>query len=455
MQKIAYITWSVEGRMSNDRNVDFVLRTVEKRDIRFVRLWFTDVLGNLKSFSISPAELEEAFEEGIGFDGSSVAGFVPQEESDMLAFPDAETFQILPWRPSDSGVARIFCDVRTPSGKPFGGDPRSCLKRVVQEADAKGFVPNVGPKLEYFYFGNSEEPVPVDEAGYFDLTPYDSAHDLRRTTTLMLEKMSIPVQYSYHSNAPSQNGIDLRYCEAVDSADSIMTARLVIKQVANEQDLFASFMPKPLAGCSGSGMFLCESLFDHNGENLFWGTENYHLSTLAHHYIAGILRYAPEFTLVTNPTVNSYKRLVPNGEVPVYTTWGRINRSALVRIPAHKPGKHLSARIELRNPDPTANPYLTLAATVAAGLKGIEDELPLPVEYTGKDVTDAHMVAMGRKHLPRTLGEAIDAFEESKLMREVLGDHICDFLVSEKRREWNDYCTSITDWEKRHYYAGF
>ncbi len=441
--------------MSNDRNVDFVLRTIEKRDIRFVRLWFTDVLGNLKSFSISPAELEESFEEGIGFDGSAVAGFVPLEESDMLAFPDAETFQILPWRPSSSGVARIFCKICTPDGQLFSGDPRSCLGRVLANAEAKGYVPNVGPKLEYFYFGDDREPIPVDHAGYFDLTPYDSARDIRRSTTLMLEKMSIPVQYSYHSNAPSQNGIDLRYCEALSCADNIMTARLVIKQEANEQGLFASFMPKPLAGCSGSGMFLCQSLFDLDGDNLFWGTEDYHLSKLAHHYIAGILRYAPEFTLVTNPTVNSYKRLLPNGEVPVYTTWGRKNRSALVRIPAHKPGKHSSARIELRNPDPTANPYLAFAATIAAGLKGIEDELPLPVEYTGKDVTDAHMVSMGRTHLPRTLGEAIEVFEQSELMRKTLGDHICDYLLAEKRIEWNDYCTTITDWEKSHYYAGF
>ena len=441
--------------MSNDRNVDFVLRTIEGRDIRFVRLWFTDVLGNLKSFSISPADLEEAFEEGIGFDGSSVSGFVPAVESDMLAFPDASTFQILPWRPSKSGVARIFCNICTPKGEPFEGDPRSCLKRITSKAESLGFVPTVGPKIEYFYFDDDREPTPVDHAGYFDLTPYDSARDIRRATTLMLEKMSIPVQYSYHSYAPSQNGIDLRQCEAVGCADNIMTARLVIKQEANEQGLFASFMPKPLAGYSGSGMFLSESVFDPNGENLFWGTEDYHLSELAHHYIAGILRYAPEFALVTNPTVNSYKRLVPNGEVPVYTTWGRKNRSALVRIPVHKPGKHQSARIELRNPDPTANPYLALAATIAAGLKGVEDELPLPIEYTGKDVTDAHMVSMGRTHLPRTLGEAIQSFEQSELMRSALGDHICDFLLSEKRKEWNDYCTTITDWEKRHYYAGF
>ena len=441
--------------MASDMNIDFVLRTVEKRDIRFVRLWFTDILGNLKSFSISPAELEEAFVEGIGFDGSAVDGFVPLEESDMLAFPDAETFQILPWRPQNSGVARIFCNICDPHGERFDGDPRSCLDNLVQKADECGFVPCAGPKIEYFYFGDSKNPVPVDEAGYFDLTPYDSARDIRRSTTLMLEKMSIPVQYSYHSNAPSQNGIDLRYCDALCCADNIMTARLVIKQEASEQGLFASFMPKPLAEHSGSGMFIQESIFDHDGNNLFWGTEEYHLSELAHHYIAGILRYAPEFALVTNPTVNSYKRLLPNGEVPIYTTWGRRNRSALVRVPAHKPGKHQSARIELRNPDPTANPYLALAATFAAGLKGIEEELPLPVEYTGSDVTEEHMTKMGRKHLPRTLGEAIEAFEASALMREALGDHICDFLLECKRREWNEYCSTITDWEKRHYYAGF
>ncbi|MDO4536523.1 MAG: glutamine synthetase family protein [Coriobacteriales bacterium] len=441
--------------MSNDMNIDFVLRTVEKRDIRFVRLWFTDILGNLKSFSISPAELEEAFEEGIGFDGSSVDGFTPPQESDMLAFPVADTFQILPWRPSSSGVARIFCDIRTPEGARFEGDPRSCLTRVFEEAEQRGLVPNVGPKIEYFYFGDQENPIPVDHAGYFDLTPYDSARDLRRSTTLMLEKMSIPVTYSYHSNAPSQNGIELGYCEAVSCADNIMTARLVIKQEANEQGLFASFMPKPLAGYSGSAMFLYQSLFDTDGNNLFWGTEDYHLSSLAHHYIAGILHYAPEFALVTNPTVNSYKRLVQNGEVPVYTTWGRRNRSALVRLPAHKPGKHLSARIELRNPDPTANPYLALAVTIAAGLKGIEDELPLPPEVTSGDLSEALMAQKGYRHLPKSLGEAIETFEQSELMRKTLGDHICDFLVTEKRSEWTDYCTTITDWEKDRYYAGF
>ena len=277
--------------MSNDRNVDFVLRTIERRDIRFVRLWFTDVLGNLKSFSISPAELEEAFEEGIGFDGSAVAGFVSLEESDMLAFPDAETFQILPWRPSDSGVARIFCDVRTPDGQPFAGDPRSCLRTIFRKVDEKGYVFNVGPKIEYFYFADNIDPVPLDDAGYFDLTSSDVATDLRRSTTLMLERMSIPVEYSFHSNAPSQNSVELRYAEALSCADNIMTARLVIRQEAFANDMFASFMPKPLTECSGSGMFLYQSLFDHEGNNLFWAPKEYHiahLSDLAQHYVAGL-----------------------------------------------------------------------------------------------------------------------------------------------------------------------
>ncbi len=447
--------------MSNDRNVDFVLRTIEKRDVRFVRLWFTDILGNLKSFAISPEELEEAFEEGIGFDGSAVDGFAPREESDMLAYPDAETFQLLPWRPSRSGVARVFCNIKTPSGEPFEGDPRSRLLKVFEEAEANGYVPNVGPKMEYFYFANEgPKPVLADNAGYFDLTPYDSAHDLRRSTTLMLEKMGIPVQYSFHANAPSQNGIELRFCEAVSCADAIMTARLVIKQEANENGLYASFMPKPLSEHSGSAMFLYESVFSPEGENLFWGEGpegSLHLSELGMSYIAGVLKYAPELTLVTNPTVNSYKRLLPNGEVPVYATWGRRNRSALVRIPTHKPGKHHSTRIEIRTPDPAANPYLAIAATVAAGLRGVRDGLELPEELPngGLDITPREAARRGIRRLPRTLGEAIDFFEESEFMREVLGDHICDFLIDNKRSEWDSYCTTVTDWEQRHYYAGF
>ncbi len=446
--------------MSSEKDIDFVLRTVEKRDIRFVQLWFTDVLGNLKSFAISPEELEEAFEEGIGFDGSAVDGFASLEESDMLAFPDPATFQLLPWRPAQSGAARVFCNIYTPSREPFEGDPRQCLLKEFARADKMGYVLNVGPKIEYFYFNNDKDPIPVDEAGYFDLTPSDAANDLRRQTTLMLEKMSIPVQYSYHSNGPSQNGVELRYTEAVSCADSIITARLVIKEEAARQGMFASFMPKPIATAPGSAMFLYESILDHDGENLFWapmeaGTT--HISELGKHYIAGILKYAPEFMLITNPTVNSYKRFISTGEVPNYATWGRKNRSALVRVPTHKPGKHIATRIELRNPDPTANPYLALAVTLAAGLKGVEDELPLPVESTCDTFrqSEAELAAQGIERLPRTLGEAIDRFSQSDLMREVLGDHIFTYFVREKSREWDEYCTTVTDWELKHYYGGF
>ena len=448
--------------MTNEQNIDFVLRTVEERDIRFVRLWFTDVLGNLKSFAISPEDLEEAFDEGIGFDGSAVDGFATLEESDMLAFPDASTFQILPWRPDEAGVARVFCDIKTPYREPFAGDPRACLRRVFQQADNAGYVLNVSPELEFFYFKNdttvsegSAVPEPLDHAGYFDLTPTDSARDLRRDTTLALEQMSIPVEYSYHAIAPSQNGVSLRYSEAVTCADNIITARLVVKQAAVAHGAFASFMPKPLSGTAGSALFLCESLFDHDGNNLFWAQgagSVHHLSELAQHYVAGILRYAPEYTLVTNPTVNSYKRLVPTGEVPCFATWGSKNRSAFVRVPTYKPGKQLSRRIELRSPDPTCNPYLTLAVTLAAGMRGIEEGLELPAET---NLPFGQLAESGAQRLPRDLGEAVEAFESSELMREVLGEHIFNYLLNEKRSEWAEYSQTVTDWELRHYYGGF
>ena len=448
--------------MTNEQNIDFVLRSVEERDIRFVRLWFTDVLGNLKSFAISPEDLEEAFEEGIGFDGSAVDGFAALEESDMLAFPDASTFQVLPWRPSESGVARIFCNIRTPQGDPFPGDPRACLYRAFRAADQAGYVLNVSPELEFFYFKEdttvsrgSAAPVPLDNAGYFDLTPDDSARDLRRDLTLELEQMSIPVEYSYHAAAPSQNGVSLRYSEAVTCADNIMTARLVIKQTARQHGMFASFMPKPLSGVAGSAMFLSQSLFDHNGNNLFWAEGKgsvHHLSVTAQHYVAGLLKYAPEFALVTNPTVNSYKRLVPNGEVPCYATWGSKNRSAFVRVPTYKPGKQLSRRVELRSPDPTCNPYLTMAVTLAAGMRGIAEELPLPEESSAPF---SELAASGVTRLPHDLGEAVEAFAGSELMRETLGDHIFNYLLTEKREEWAEYSQTVTDWELRHYYGGF
>lgn len=441
----------------DDRNIDYVLRVVEERDIRFIRLWFTDVLGNLKSFAISPEDLEQAFEEGIGFDGSSVNGFVDVVESDMLAFPDPETFQILPWRPSTHAVARIFCDIKTPSREPFDGDPRECLRRVFLAADAQGFVPNVGPDLEYFYFEDDCDPKPLDQAGYFDLTPTDDSRELRRETVLNLEQVSIPVEYSYHAMGPSQHGLSLRYAEALSCADNLMTARFVVKQIAIQHGYYASFMPKPLADKPASGMTLHQSLFNHDGENIFWGDDSaYHLSNVARSYIGGLISYAPEFMLVTNPTVNSYKRLVPGEGAPSHATWGRRNRSALVRIPIHKPDKHLSTRIELRLPDPSANPYLAIAASVAAGLKGVEEGLELPPEYT-PDLgwSDASLAKAGFRRLPRNLGEAIDVFEKSNFMRAVLGNHIYEFLLAEKTQEWESYNASVTDWELARYYGGY
>lgn len=454
--------------MSDDKNIDFVLRTVEKRDIRFVRLWFTDVLGNLKSFSISAEDLEEAFEEGIGFDGSSVDGFVPLEESDMLAFPDPATFQILPWKSADGTSARIICDIRTPHREPFEGDPRSCLQRQFRKLDEKGYSANVGPRIEYFYFGADSDPrfqspTPLDYAGYFDLTSFDSSSDLRRVTTMMLERMSVPVEYTFHSSAPSQSAVELRYAEAVTAADNIMTARHVIRAVAYDHDMFASFMPKPLSDTVGSGMFLYSSLFDREGTNVFWAAKTSdsagaeaHLSDLASHYVAGILKYAPEFTLITNPTVNSYKRIVPGGEAPAYATWGVKNRTALVRIPMHKPGKHQSTRIELRSPDPAANPYLAIAVMLGAGLRGIEEGLPLPEQMNAEllSLSPAELKSRGVVALPRTLGEAVERFRGSEAMRDILGDHIVDFLSDAKQREWEEYSSVVCEWELQKYYAG-
>lgn len=454
--------------MGDDRNVDFVLRTVEKRDIRFVRLWFTDVLGTLKSFSISAEDLEEAFDEGIGFDGSSVEGFVPLDESDMLAFPDASTFQILPWKTADGLSARVICDIRTPHREPFEGDPRSVLARVFSQMEERGYIANVGPRLEYFYFGTDadprfQDPKPLDYAGYFDLTSFDSSSNLRRATTMMLERMSVPVEYTFHSSAPSQSAVELRYAEAVTAADNIVTARNVIREVAFEHSMFASFMPKPLTDCVGSGMFLYTSLFDREGTNLFWAAKNSgsagaeaNLSDLASHFVAGVLKYAPEFTLITNPTVNSYKRLVPGAGTPTYATWGRKNRTALVRVPMHKPGKHQSTRIELRNPDPAANPYLAIAVMLGAGMRGVDEGLPLPAELDAdiNAINPAELAARGVEPLPRTLGEAIGRFEGSELMRDVLGDHIVSFLAEIKRKEWQEYCSVVTEWELQKYYAG-
>lgn len=442
----------------NQQNIDYVLRSVEQRDIRFVRLWFVDILGRLKNFAISPEDLEVAFEEGIGFDGSAIEGFATPEEADMLAFPDASTFQILPWRPSHNGVARVFCDVCTPDRKPFAGDPRDALRRMFRKAEKAGYLLNVGAELEYYYFPDEHTPEPLDNVGYFDLSVSDAARDLRRNTVLTLEKMSVPVEYTFHAAGRSQHGMSLRHAEALSMSDAITTAKLIIKQQAYESGCHASFMPKPLAGEDGSAMFLCQSLFDHDGNNVFWGEddEKYHLSDIAKHYMAGILAHAREISAITNPTVNSYKRITTGGDsVPQYATWGLRNRASMVRIPVYKPGKQLSTRIELRSPDPMANPYLVNAVTLAAGLDGIVRKLELPPEATAETLklTDRQMVEAGYTPLPRSLKEALDVFEDSQFMKDALGEHIHSFFLKKKRDEWHKFESTITEWEIKHYLA--
>lgn len=442
----------------NQQNIDYVLRSVEQRDIRFVRLWFVDILGRLKNFAISPEDLEVAFEEGIGFDGSAIEGFATPEEADMLAFPDASTFQILPWRPSHNGVARVFCDVCTPDRKSFAGDPRDALRRMFRKAEKAGYLLNVGAELEYYYFPDEHTPEPLDNVGYFDLSVSDAARDLRRNTVLTLEKMSVPVEYTFHAAGRSQHGMSLRHAEALSMSDAITTAKLIIKQQAYESGCHASFMPKPLAGEDGSAMFLCQSLFDHDGNNVFWGEddEKYHLSDIAKHYMAGILAHAREISAITNPTVNSYKRITTGGDsVPQYATWGLRNRASMVRIPVYKPGKQLSTRIELRSPDPMANPYLVNAVTLAAGLDGIERKLELPPEATAETLklTDRQMLEAGYTPLPRSLKEALDVFEDSQFMKDALGEHIHSFFLKKKRNEWHKFESTITEWEIKHYLA--
>jgi glutamine synthetase len=430
---------------------DYVLKTVEERGVHFVRFWFTDVLGMLKSFAVTDTELEGAFEEGMGFDGSSIDGFTRLEESDMIAMPNPESFAVLPWRPTEQGVGRMFCDVVKPDGEPFEGDPRYALRRVTDKAAELGYTMYVGPELEFFYFADDQDTEVLDNGGYFDLTPLDIASDLRRETVLTLEKMGIPVEYSHHEVAPSQHEIDLRYSDAMSMADNVMTYRLVVKEIALQNGVYATFMPKPIFGQNGSGMHVHQSLFSKDGNAFFDANdpEGFNLSQVAKHYIAGLLKYAPEFTAVTNPLVNSYKRLVPGYEAPVYIAWARRNRSALVRVPMYKPGKENATRLELRSPDPSANPYLAFACMLGAGLKGIEEKLELMPEATNNifHMSDAELDTAGINILPGTLGEAIELFENSELMKEVLGEHIHSFYVKNKRAEWDEYRMQVTEWE--------
>ncbi|MEN6356162.1 MAG: glutamine synthetase family protein [Armatimonadota bacterium] len=436
-----------------DRGKEWVLKACQDKGVEFIRMWFTDILGQMKSFAITIEELEGALDEGMGFDGSSITGYQDIQESDMIAMPDPSTFTLLPWRPSEKSVAKMFCDVMTPEGEPYVGDPRFILKRTMKKAAAMGFSFYVGPELEYFYFKNSSGTEILDEGGYFDLTPLDVASSLRRDTILVLKEMGIGVEYSHHEVAPSQHEIDLRYADALTMADSAMTYRLVVKEIAHEHGVYATFMPKPIFGTNGSGMHTHQSLFTGSNNAFFDANDPNHLSDIAKSYIAGLLKHAKEISLILAQWVNSYKRLVPGYEAPVYIAWSQQNRSALVRVPLYKPGKEVATRAELRCPDPACNPYLAFAVMLAAGLKGIEGKYELPPEMTDNlyELTEEERKERGIESLPGSLGEAIAAAENSELVRETLGDHAFERLIWNKKQEWAEFRSQVTQWELNKY----
>ncbi|MBQ9954502.1 MAG: glutamine synthetase [Eggerthellaceae bacterium] len=445
--------------MSSSHEQDFVLKTVKSRDVHFIRLWFVDVMGRMKSFAITPPELERAFSEGMGFDGSCIEGFRTLRESDTLAFPDASTFQVLPWRPQSNAVGRMFCEIRTPDGRPFEGDSRQVLERVMLKANDMGYLFNVGSEIEFFYFRDSKGAETLDNGGLFDLTSLDCASDLRRDTILTLEKMGIPVEYSHHESGPSQHEIDLRFTDGLSMADAVMTYKLVVKEVAHKHGVFASFMPKPIEGVSGSGMHLHMSLSDLDGRNAFFDADDpsgFCLSRIAKSFIAGVLKYACEMCLVTNQYVNSYKRLAGGAGISSRVAWAGRSRDALIRVPGYRPSCEEACRIEFRGSDPAANPYLAFAALLAAGLKGIEDGLELPPPVDGAEpeaLPNERFAERGARTLPTTLGEAVSLFEGSELMREVLGRHIHGYLAKAKRAEWEEYQRVVTEWERDRYLA--
>ena len=438
-----------------DRQREYVLRTVEERGVRLVRLWFTDVLGQLKSFAISPAELDNAFEEGMRFDGSAIDGFSRIQESDVLARPDARTFELLPWADRDETSARMFCDLTQLDGTPFAGDPRQVLRRNLDAARERGYSFFVAPEIEFFYFDSADPTkplVPLDTGGYFDLTTADVSSDLRKQTIHHLEAMGIPVEYSFHEDSPSQHEIDLRYTDALSMADNVMTFRLVVRETAMERGVHATFMPKPLAGVQGSGMHTHLSLFEGDA-NVFHDPGGDHpLSKTGQAFVAGLLHHAAEITAVTNQLVNSYKRLIIGTEAPTNITWARNHRAALVRVPVSKPGKESGVRIEYRSPDPACNPYLAYSVLLAAGLKGIDEGYELPDEATSVlDLSAKEQAAAGVRDLPQSLAEALDAMEGSELVRETLGDHIFEWFLRNKRAEWADYKSQVTPFELARY----
>lgn len=442
----------IKKGMEKPKNKKDVMELIKKHDVKFIRLWFTDIHGQLKSFAVPVDEIGFAFNEGMGFDGSSIKGFARIDESDMIARPDPATFVILPWRPKEKAVARMFCDIFEPDGSPYKGDPRYILKVNLEKAKQKGFTLYVGPELEYFYFKNDKNTETLDEGGYFDY-PTDAAEDLRRDTILALESMGIKVEYSHHEVAHSQHEIDLRYEDALTMADIVMTHRIIVKEVAKQYNVYATFMPKPIFGQNGSGMHTHQSLFKGDRNAFFDPKDQYFLSDTGKQYIAGILTHVKEFTLVLNQWVNSYKRLVPGYEAPVYICWARRNRSTLVRVPLYKPGKEKATRVELRSPDPACNPYLAFSCMLQAGLKGIEKgyKLPEPVEMDVYHLSENERKKYNIDCLPGSLIEAIEYAEKSKLLRDTLGEHIFEQLIISKKVEWDDYRIKIHPYELERY----
>ncbi|RZN33438.1 MAG: glutamine synthetase [Methanophagales archaeon ANME-1-THS] len=436
------------------RGKELVFEAIEQHDVKFIGLWFTDILGALKSVSIPMSELETAFDEGMGFDGSSIKGFARIDESDMLVKPDPDTFQIIPWRPKEAVVARMFGDVLQPDGSHYEGDPRYVLKRNLEQLrEEYGYTFNVGPELEYFYLKNNKSLEVLDEGGYFDLTTLDAGSDLRRETIAMLTAMGIKVEASHHEVSPSQHEIDLRYADALAMADQVMTYRFVVKEIAQQRGCYATFMPKPIFGVNGSGMHVHQSLFKGTRNAFFEPEGELHLSELAKQYTAGLLRHAPEITSITNQWINSYKRLVPGYEAPVYITWARRNRSTLVRVPMYKPGKEEATRVEYRSPDPACNPYLAFSVMLAAGMAGVKNnyELPPPTEKDVYLMNEDERKREGIKTLPGSLIEAIVLTEKSKLVREALGEHIFRNFITSKKVEWDRYRVNVTEWELKEY----
>jgi glutamine synthetase len=430
-----------------------VFEAVEKHGVKFIGLWFTDILGRLKSVSISVSELEAAFAEGMGFDGSSIKGFARIDESDMLAKPDPATFQIVPWRPKEDAVARMFCDILQPDGSPYEGDPRYVLKRSLAQLQKKGYTFYVGPELEYFYLKDDKSLEVLDEGGYFDLMTLDAGSDIRRDTIVMLGAMGIKVEAGHHEVAPSQHEIDLRYTDALSMADQVMTYRIVVKEIAKQHGCYATFMPKPIFGANGSGMHVHQSLFKGERNAFFDPNEEFQLSDMSKRYIAGLLRHAPEITSITNQWINSYKRLVPGYEAPAYITWARRNRSTLVRVPMYKPGKETATRVEFRSPDPACNPYLAFSVMLAAGLAGVRGkyELPSPTEKDVYLMSDEEREREGIETLPGSLIEAITLTEQSELVREALGEHTFRNFIMSKQVEWDRYRINVSEWELKEY----